>query len=80
MFLKKVSDLEKNIPIITKKSKLKQEESLDFWKDKIDKDYSDNNWDVSFENSDRVEVKDSLISFFIYNKTLQIPYYKKKLF
>jgi len=80
LFLKKVNDIEKNIPIITKKSKLKQEKSLDFWKAKLGKDYSDDNWDVSFEKSDRVEVKDSLISFFIYNKTLQIPYYKSEFF
>lgn len=80
LFLKKVNDIEKNITIITKKSKLKQEESLDFWKAKLGKDYSDDNWDVSFEKSDRVEVKDSLISFFIYNKTLKIQYYKKNFF
>ena len=79
-FLKKVNDIEKNIPIITKKSKLKQEESLDFWKAKLDQNHP-KSWDEFVEfREDRSEIKDSLISFFIYEKTLKIQYYKKNFF
>ena len=88
LFLKKVNDIEKNIPIITKKSKLKQEESLDFWKAKLFKEYpnlTDKNKIIlndEFDQSEfnKSEIKDSLISFFIYRKTLKIPYYKDRFF
>lgn len=87
-FLKKVNDIEKNIPIITKKSKLKQEESLDFWKAKLFKKYpnlTEENkiiWNDEFEQSEsnKSEIKDSLISFFIYRKTVKIPYYEERFF
>ena len=80
IFLKKINDLEKSISTITNNSKLKQEESLEFWKSKLENQFPEANWNTSFKESDRIEMKDSTISFFIYFKTLKIPYYKNRFF
>jgi len=79
IFLTRVSNLENNIPTITKSSIIKQD-SLDYWKAKLYKEHPDLSWEAQFEQSDRFNVKDSLVSFFIYKKILEIPYYKENFF
>ena len=79
IFLTRVSNLENNIPTITKSSIIKQD-SQDYWKAKLYKEHPDLSWEAQFEQSDRFNYKDSLVSFFIYNKILEIPYYKENFF
>ena len=88
-FTIKVTQFKNTIPLLTKTSKQIQNESKDFWQDKLVTEHpvlvanhqtDDTNKGFRYEESDRQFLKDSTVKFFIYKTKINIPLYKPGFF